>query len=154
MVQKHKCINRTEAEMLDCINRSLICQWELHIIANTYLPHDDAFRRNKVAFLKNRIERDEPPPRLSGEQVWEKVYGISKITDSGKCVVSGRGVFHNWTKRSIFWDLPYWRHNLLRHNLDVMHIEKNVFDNVFHTVMDNKEKTKDNTNMIASWLCF
>jgi hypothetical protein len=111
-----------------------------------FLPHDHAFRRNKVAFLKNRIERDEPPPRLSGEQVWEKVYAIPKITDSGKCVVSGRGVLHNWTKRSIFWDLPYWRHNLLRHNLDVMHIEKNVFDNVFHTVMDNKEKTKDNTN--------
>ena len=25
-----------------------------------------------------------------------------------------------------------------------MHIEKNVFDNVFHTVMDNKDWTKDN----------
>ena len=25
-----------------------------------------------------------------------------------------------------------------------MHIEKNVFDNVFHTVMDNKDRTKDN----------
>lgn len=25
-----------------------------------------------------------------------------------------------------------------------MHIEKNVFDNVFHTFMDNKERTKDN----------
>ncbi|KAL3519370.1 hypothetical protein ACH5RR_017519 [Cinchona calisaya] len=25
-----------------------------------------------------------------------------------------------------------------------MHIEKNVFDNVFYTVMDNKDKTKDN----------
>ena len=53
------------------------------------------------------------------------------------------GLSHNWTKRSIFWDLPYWRTNLIRHNLNVMHIEKNVFDNVFHTVMDNKEKTKD-----------
>jgi len=30
------------------------------------------------------------------------------------------------------------------HNLDVMHIEKNVFDNIFHTVMDNSERTKDN----------
>ncbi|KAK4383012.1 hypothetical protein Sango_2817600 [Sesamum angolense] len=27
---------------------------------------------------------------------------------------------------------------------DVMHIEKNVFDNIFNTVMDIKEKTKDN----------
>ncbi|KAL3522869.1 hypothetical protein ACH5RR_015703 [Cinchona calisaya] len=25
-----------------------------------------------------------------------------------------------------------------------MHIEKNVFDNIFHTVMDNKDRTKGN----------
>ncbi|KAK2375112.1 hypothetical protein QL285_076023 [Trifolium repens] len=117
------CMNNTKAFIL---SKGKKTSWfDCH---RQFLPHDHAFRRNKVAFLKNRIERDEPPPRLSGEQVWEKVYGIPKITDSGKCVVSGRGVLHNWTKRSIFWDLPYWRHNLLRHNLDVMHIEKNVFD--------------------------
>jgi len=33
---------------------------------------------------------------------------------------------YHWNKQSIFWDLPYWRTNLIRHNLDVMHIEKNV----------------------------
>jgi len=33
---------------------------------------------------------------------------------------------------------------LLRHNLDVMHFEKNVFENIFNTVMDVKGKTKDN----------
>ena len=33
---------------------------------------------------------------------------------------------------------------MLRHNLDVMHIEKNVFDNVFNTVMNDPAKTKDN----------
>jgi hypothetical protein len=38
----------------------------------------------------------------------------------------------------------YWKTNLLRHNLDVMHIEKNVFENIFNTVMDVKGKTKDN----------
>ena len=45
---------------------------------------------------------------------------------------------------SIFWDLPYWSTNLIRHNLDVMHIEKNVFENVFNTVMNIEGKTKDN----------
>jgi hypothetical protein len=34
--------------------------------------------------------------------------------------------------------------NLLRHNLDVTHIEKNVFENIFNTIMDMKRKTKDN----------
>jgi len=46
-------------------------------------------------------------------------------------------------KQSIFWELPYWKTNLLRHNLDVMHIEKNVFENIFNTIMDVKGKTKD-----------
>ena len=33
---------------------------------------------------------------------------------------------------------------MLRHNLDVMHIEKNVFENIFNTIMDVKGKIKDN----------
>ena len=56
------------------------------------------------------------------------------------------GISHKWTKQSIFWRLAYWKDLLVRHNLDVMHIEKNVFDNVFNTVMDIPGKTKDNMN--------
>ena len=52
---------------------------------------------------------------------------------------------HNWTKQSIFWELLYWPDNMIRHNLDVMHIEKNIFDNLFNTIMDLKGKSKDNT---------
>ncbi|KAL0444722.1 UNVERIFIED_CONTAM: hypothetical protein Slati_2194900 [Sesamum latifolium] len=58
----------------------------------------------------------------------------------------GYGTDHKWTKKSIFWDLPYWSMLLIQHNLDVMHIEKNIFDNIFNTVMDIKGKTKDNLN--------
>jgi len=47
-------------------------------------------------------------------------------------------------KKSIFFRLPYWKDNLLRHNLDVMHIEKNVMDNILGTILDIKGKTKDN----------
>ncbi|GJU78696.1 ribonuclease H-like domain-containing protein [Tanacetum coccineum] len=31
-----------------------------------------------------------------------------------------------WKKKSIFFELPYWKSLLLPHNLDVMHIEKNL----------------------------
>lgn len=48
-----------------------------------------------------------------------------------------------WKKKSIFFRLPYWKDNLLRHNLDVMHIEKNVMDNIFGTILDIPGKTKD-----------
>jgi len=63
---------------------------------------------------------------------------------SGKQKFSSFGLTHNWIKRSIFWELSYWKTNLLCHNLDVMHIEKNRFENIFNTVMDVKGKTKDN----------
>jgi hypothetical protein len=32
----------------------------------------------------------------------------------------------NWAKKSIFFKLTYWSTLKLRHNLDVMHIEKNI----------------------------
>ena len=34
--------------------------------------------------------------------------------------------------------------NLLCHKLDVMHIEKNMFENIFNTIMDVKGKTNNN----------
>jgi hypothetical protein len=49
-----------------------------------------------------------------------------------------------WKKKSIFFRLMYSKDNLLRHNIDVMHIEKNVMDNILGTILDIKEKTKDN----------
>ena len=39
--------------------------------------------------------------------------------------------------------LHYWEHNLLRHNLDLMHIEKNVCDNLIGTFL-GFDKSKDN----------
>ena len=47
-------------------------------------------------------------------------------------------------KRSIFFELPYWKHHLLRHNLDVMHIEKNVCENIVGTILNVDRKSKDN----------
>nr|GEV86445.1 hypothetical protein [Tanacetum cinerariifolium] len=108
---------------------------------------DHPFRRNKDSFTKGRVENDTPPSRLSGLETWRRVNKYPKVTDErypiGK-ILPGFGVCHNWTKKSIFWDLPYWKTNLIRHNLDVTHVEKNVFDNIFNTVMDDKDKTNDN----------
>ena len=53
------------------------------------------------------------------------------------------GLQYNWTKQSIFWELPYWKDHVVHHCLDVMHVEKNVFDNIMHTMM-NSGRTKDN----------
>ena len=39
-------------------------------------------------------------------------------------------------KRSIFFTLPYWEDHVLHHNLDVMHIEKNLDDNIIGTLLN------------------
>ncbi|XP_042964577.1 uncharacterized protein LOC122298784 [Carya illinoinensis] len=52
----------------------------------------------------------------------------------------------NWTKKSIFFKLPYWSTMRHRHNLDVMHIEKNISENILGTLMNILGKTKDNSN--------
>ncbi|OMO52139.1 Zinc finger, CCHC-type [Corchorus capsularis] len=51
-----------------------------------------------------------------------------------------------WKKMSILFELDYWQHNLLRHNLDVMHIEKNVCENIVATILNVDGKSKDNLN--------
>ncbi|XP_058732953.1 uncharacterized protein LOC131604516 [Vicia villosa] len=133
------CMNHTKVFTLDFGGKSL--WFDCH---RRFLPTNHEFRRNKDAFRKGIKVKDLPPPRLSSTQVWNNVCDLPKFTDYGEARrIKGYGVDHNWKKRSIFWDLPYWKDNLLRHDLDVMHIEKNFFDNVLNTVMDN-EKTKDN----------
>ncbi|XP_076930815.1 uncharacterized protein LOC143595759 [Bidens hawaiensis] len=51
----------------------------------------------------------------------------------------------NWTKRSIFFELEYWSTLQLKHNLDVMHIERNMCDSLLGTLIMN-DKTKDTSN--------
>jgi hypothetical protein len=103
-----------------------------------------SFRRSKKTFRNDTVEKQHLPLILNGELVWQFVKDFAKVTESGPTRLAGFGSLHNWTKKSIFWDLLYWKANLLRHSLDVMHIEKNFFDNFFNTIMNVKDKTKDN----------
>lgn len=41
-----------------------------------------------------------------------------------------------------FFELPYWKSLYVRHFLDVMHIEKNVFDNVIGTLLNIQGNSK------------
>jgi hypothetical protein len=58
-------------------------------------------------------------PRLFGEELFDVVLEYGDIVfglQSGKQKFPGFGLTHNWVKRSIFWELPYWKTNLLCHN--------------------------------------
>ncbi|XP_051139678.1 uncharacterized protein LOC127257344 isoform X1 [Andrographis paniculata] len=103
--------------------------------------------------LKKGITDFNPPPHIkTGVEQLQEIngYGFLKVTKLDATNVNQRlACVCGWQKRSIFWDLPYWNDLLVRHNMDVMHIEKNVFENIFNTVMDVKGKTKDNAKARA-----
>ena len=48
-----------------------------------------------------------------------------------------------WHLKASLFDLPYWSKLKLTHNLDVMHIEKNILDNILETLLELEGKNKD-----------
>ena len=105
-------------------------------------------RRDKE--FDGEVERRRPPRRFTCEDILEQVNALA-VQVPGKHVQFGgvkrkRGVDEgNWRKKSIFYELEYWCTNKLKHNIDVMHVEKNVCDSLLGTILDN-DKSKDTTN--------
>ena len=49
----------------------------------------------------------------------------------------------NWSKVSILYKLPYWKNKKLKHNIDVMHVEKNISESTYGTLLGIKKRNKD-----------
>ena len=137
------CQDSTDAFQLK--HKRKTCWFDCH---RRFLPPDHPYRRSTTLFTKNKKVFDGPPPEVSGSDVVEQLrdFGAERtpVGGNGHQPVDGVGEYHNWHKKSIFWDLPYWKDHLLRHNLDVMHVEKNFFDNLMNTILNVQGKTKDN----------
>ncbi|XP_042972802.1 uncharacterized protein LOC122304609 [Carya illinoinensis] len=112
-----------------------------------FLPLGHIWRKKKSIFNGSTEHRGRPPQQLSGEDILNQLQNIPDI-DFGKSTKKRKRTTDelNWTKRSIFFQLPYWSTLKLRHNLDVMHIEKNICDNILGTLMNIARKTKDHVN--------
>ncbi|XP_050222731.1 uncharacterized protein LOC126672823 [Mercurialis annua] len=136
------CMENTDAFTLDKSGKQ---SWfDCH---RKFLPPNHQFRRNVTDFRKGKREVGK---RFAGVRTGDELLaeidrlGFKKAFEPGAKVTNALlSKDHGWNKKSIFWDLPYWRTNVIRHNLDVMHIEKNVFDNIFNTVLNVPGKTKD-----------
>jgi hypothetical protein len=48
-----------------------------------------------------------------------------------------------WNRMVSLWKLPYWHKLKVRHNLDVMHIEKNICQSLMMTILNIHRKTND-----------
>jgi hypothetical protein len=110
-----------------------------------FLPKKHKWREDLL--FNGKKETRDPPRRLSNAQI---SFQLKSLPDR----VPGKHPNHggvkrkrdaselNWTKQSIFFELEYWSSILLKHNLDVMHVEKNVCESLLGTLLMN-EKSKD-----------
>jgi hypothetical protein len=114
-----------------------------------FLPKGHRWRNDKASFDGTR-EVLGPTEPLTRDEVLQQVDDLEGIIlskdQSKKSKISHSERGDNWTKKSIFFKLPYFKTLMLRYNLDVMHIEKNVCDCIIETILDIKGKTKDNNN--------
>ncbi|XP_028061151.1 uncharacterized protein LOC114264655 [Camellia sinensis] len=121
------------------------CRKTCYMGHRRFLPHDHFSRTSKS--FNGEPELRLEPKLFSREEVLGQLGHIDpslfgKIDQCGKkrkCSPQ----YLNWARRSIFFDLPYWKTLKVRHNLDVMHIEKNICDSVLGTLMNIDGKTKD-----------
>lgn len=128
-----------------------------------FLPESHPYRRQKKAFDGTQEFMPAPKP-LTGHEVLEKmqacgsVFGKQNRKNTDKVCPKKRKKkvkeeptvpqLENscFKKRSIFFDLDYWEHLHVRHVLDVMHIEKNVFESLIGTLLGIPGKSKDGIN--------
>jgi hypothetical protein len=118
-----------------------------------WLPKNDPWRRRGDLF-NGKDELEGPPPKRSGVEIdillkdWKNCPPPGKIIKKRK-----RGEKKNkaeveplmgvWKRRSVFWDLPYWKILGTPHCLDVMHITKNVCESLLGTLFNMPDRTKD-----------
>nr|XP_048326798.1 uncharacterized protein LOC107423378 [Ziziphus jujuba var. spinosa] len=122
--------------------RSKIC----YMGHRRYLSINHAWRNNRQ--YDGKPERRLAPRQFSGAEILQQLdrtiesrpgkhpNNVDKKRKRAACEL-------NWTRKSIFFELEYWSKVKFRHNLDVMHIEKNICDNIVGTMLDIKGKSKD-----------
>ncbi|WVZ49373.1 hypothetical protein U9M48_000740, partial [Paspalum notatum var. saurae] len=113
-----------------------------------YLARNHPWRKKKD--YDGQIENHDKPEEFSMDELMQQLENVKDVrpgmhpqnkkrkreANDGQC----------WKRRSCLWDLPYWSSLKLRHNLDVMHIEKNICEYFLGTFLGIPGKSKDTIN--------
>ncbi|XP_026384531.1 uncharacterized protein LOC113280095 [Papaver somniferum] len=122
--------------------RSKIC----YMGHRRYLSPDHKWRQS---YLHNgKHDYRSPPKKFTGDELLSQMNNIRNTNPGKHPDIYDKNRKRcpdelNWVKKSIFYELPYWKDHLIRHKLDVMHIEKNICDNIVGTLMNIEGKKKD-----------
>ncbi|XP_021301271.1 uncharacterized protein LOC110429536 [Sorghum bicolor] len=117
--------------------RSKLC----YIGHSRFLPRGHRLR--KASDFESLHSSSAKPGTFTKEELLEELEKVRDVRVGEKRKHSGNRV-PIWGRRVCLWDLPYWQSLKLRHNLDVMHIEKNLCESLVGTILDIKGKSKDN----------
>jgi hypothetical protein len=92
--------------------------------------------------FNGNTERRHPPPHLIGHKDYEMVKDVHVV--HGKWKRTGKNTEEDdmWKKQSIFWELPYWNDLNIHDSIDVMHVEKNMFECLLKTLLNMDGKTR------------
>ncbi|KAK1687163.1 hypothetical protein QYE76_048011 [Lolium multiflorum] len=116
-----------------------------------WLQKTDPWRKRGDLFDGTNEPRG-PPRKKSGEEIdtllkgWKECPAPGKIRQKPgekKKKKETTPLIGVWKRRSVFWDLPYWKILDTPHCLDVMHITKNVWESLLGTLLNMPDRTKD-----------
>ena len=100
--------------------------------------------------FNEKHENCDAPRRLTADELQVELEKVRHITLGNHPGNGSRKRKHGrveerllFTRRSTLWDFEYWKDLDLRHNLDVMHIKKNICDSIIGTLLNIEGKTKD-----------
>ncbi|KAK1677863.1 hypothetical protein QYE76_038711 [Lolium multiflorum] len=109
--------------------------------------------RKKGKHYNGEADHRKKPPHRDGADIFGMVKDLEVIFGKGP---GGRSVPNDaaghaamWKKKSIFWDLPYWKVLEVRSSIDVMHVTKNLcvnllgFLGVYGKTKDTPEARED-----------
>ena len=109
--------------------------------------------RKKVNHFNGEADHRNKPTRRSGDDIYGMVKDLEVIFRNGpggKSVPNdANGHTPMWKKKSIFWELSYWKLLEVRSAIDVMHVTKNLcvnllgFLGVYGKTKDTPEARQD-----------
>jgi hypothetical protein len=136
-----QCLDDTESMWLN-ESKKIVYMQHRH-----FVPMNHPYRKMMSQFEGTR-EKASPPRHFSGQDVYDKVKDINVVLGKRKrsSTSDENGM---WNKKSILWELDYWKYLDVHHCIDLMHVEKNICYSLIGTMLNMKGKTKDHENARA-----
>ncbi|KAK1678941.1 hypothetical protein QYE76_039789 [Lolium multiflorum] len=140
------CLHETESVHLPN------CKKNVYLGHRRFLPKNHNVRKKGKHYNGKADHRPKPAER-TGAEVFDMVKDLKVIFGKGpggQSVPKGAdGHAPMWKKKSIFWELEYWKVLDVRSAIDVMHVTKNIcvnllsFLGVYGKTNDTKEARQD-----------